>query len=140
VPVDREGLMAALADLASRTQREGKVACLFECRAPVEIGDNLIATHLYYIAQEAVHNAVKHSQAKQICIDLEAADHNVMLRVQDDGIGMPAHLPERQGLGLRIMSNRATIIGAHLTIEPARPSGTAVKCIWLRTNNGRSEK
>jgi len=140
VPVDREGLMAALADLARRTQQEGKVACLFECRAPVEVGDNLIATYLYYIAQEAVHNAVKHSQAQQLCIALEAAGHNVILTVQDDGIGMPAHLPVRQGLGLRIMSNRATIIGAHLTIEPAKPRGTVAKCIWLRTNNVRSEK
>jgi PAS domain S-box-containing protein len=140
VPVDREGLMAALADLASRTQQEGKVACVFECRDPVEVVDNLIATHLYYIAQEAVHNAVKHGQAKQVCIALETADHNVMLRVQDDGIGMPARFPERRGLGLRIMSNRATIIGARLTIEPAQPRGTVVKCIWLRTNNVRSEK
>jgi nitrate/nitrite-specific signal transduction histidine kinase len=36
------------------------------------------------------------------------------------------------GLGLRIMQNRAAIIGAKLTIEPAKPKGTAVTCVLAR--------
>jgi len=135
VPVDREGLMAALVDLVNRTETEGEVHCTFDCPVPIAIADNLVATHLYYIAQEAVHNAVKHARAKSIHITLNAVDYNVLLRVQDDGIGMPTRPSEHRGLGLRIMRNRAEIIGAKLTIEPVVPHGTLVNCFWLRTNH-----
>jgi PAS domain S-box-containing protein len=134
VAVDSEGLMAALADLADRTRQEGKVACEFDCPEPVSLADNLTATHLYLIAQEAVHNAVKHAQAQKVGISL-TADGGLVLSVQDDGIGMPSRVTETQGLGLRIMHNRAAIIGARLTIEPARPTGTVVTCVLARKNH-----
>ena len=72
VSVDAEGLMAALSDLADRTQQEGKVTCMFDCPEPVLVADNLVATHLYLIAQEAVHNAVKHARCQNIRISLES--------------------------------------------------------------------
>jgi signal transduction histidine kinase len=59
-------------------------------------------------------------------------DGGLVLSVQDDGIGMPAQIAEGQGLGLRIMRNRAAIIGAKLTFEPAEPSGTVVTCTLAR--------
>lgn len=135
VAVDTEGLMAALSDLADRIQREGKATCQFDCPEPVSMADNLTATHLYLIAQEAVHNAVKHAQPKNIRISLES-NALLTLSVQDDGSGMPAEPSENnRGLGLRIMRNRASIIGATLTIQPAEPTGTLVTCALLRKNH-----
>jgi signal transduction histidine kinase len=102
----------------------------------------LTATHLYLIAQEAVHNTVKHAQARKVRITLQA-EEGLVLRVQDDGIGMPAQPPSaftpkeegKGGWGLRIMQNRAAIIGAKLTIAPAEPTGTVVTCVLARKNN-----
>jgi PAS domain S-box-containing protein len=131
VAVDSEGLMAALSDLADRTQQEGKVTCTFDCPEPVSVADNLTATHVYLIAQEAVHNAVKHAQARNVRISL-VANGGLVLSVQDDGIGMPARPAGKPGLGLRIMHNRATIIGADLNFEPAEPTGTVVSCRLAR--------
>jgi PAS domain S-box-containing protein len=131
VAVEREGLMDALADLADRIQKESKVTCTFDCPRPVHVADNLTATHLYLIAQEAVHNALKHGQPRNICISLES-NQLLVLRVQDDGMGMPAQPAQYHGLGLRIMRNRAAIIGATLTIEPAEPTGTLVTCALAR--------
>ena len=75
VAVDTEGLMAALADLADRIQqRETRRPCTFDCPEPVSVADNLTATHLYLIAQEAVHNALKHAQPKNIRIFLSRID------------------------------------------------------------------
>lgn len=128
VSVDAEGLMAALADLASRIQQEGKVNCVFDCPARVLVEDNLIATHLYLIAQEAVHNAVKHARCRNIRISVKS-DTLLVMRVQDDGVGIPSRSHENQGgLGLRIMRNRAAIIHAILTIEPAKPGGAIDTC------------
>jgi len=133
VSVDAEGLMAALSDLANRTQQEGKATCVFDYRKPVLVEDNLFATHLYLIAQEAVHNAVKHARCRNVRISVDL-NHLLVLRVQDDGIGMPALTTEKHsGLGLRIMRNRAAIIGATLTIQPAEPTGTLVTCALART-------
>ncbi len=147
VAVDREGLMAALSDLADRIQKQGKVACTFDCPQPVALGDNLAATHLYLIGQEAVHNAVKHARARNVRIHLHEAKEGLVLRIDDDGIGMPLPFapPVREegqnerGLGLRIMQNRAAILGARLTIEPARPSGTVVTCVLARRNHERNQ-
>jgi two-component system CheB/CheR fusion protein len=132
VAVEGEGLMAALADLAERTRREGKVACTFDCPEGVSLADNLAATHLYLIAQEAVYNALKHGRPRNIRIGLRS-NHVLVLRVQCDGTGMPARPAE--GLGLRIMRNRAAIIGATLAIGPADPTGTVVRCVLARKNH-----
>lgn len=134
VAVDGEGLMAALADLAARTHQEGKVSCRFDCPESVVLADNLPATHLYLIAQEAVRNAVKHARSRNVHITLES-NHRLVLRVTDDGIGMPVRETENPGLGLRIMRNRAAIIGAALTIEPGKPTGTRVTCSLARRND-----
>ncbi len=119
--------MAALTDLADRTRKDGKVVCLFHCRVPVAVMDNLTATHLYLIAQEAVHNAVKHARPRVIRVSL-ARDHSVILRVEDDGTGIPSWAADFGGMGLRILRNRAAIIGARLSIEPALPTGTIITC------------
>lgn len=135
VSVDAEGLMAALSDLANRTRQEGKVTCSFDCLKPVLVEDNLVATHLYLIAQEAVHNAVKHARCQNIRISV-ASDHLLVLRVQDDGIGIPDQpIDNHGGLGLRIMRNRAAIIRATLTIDKALPAGTVVTCALARKNH-----
>jgi len=132
VAVDTEGLMASLSDLADRIRDDGKSNCVFECPEPVAVADNLVATHLYLIAQEAVHNAVKHARAKNIRLFLKA-DDVLELAIQDDGGGMPLKaMSFHGGLGLRIMKNRAAIVGAMLTIEPAAPSGTVVTCRMAR--------
>jgi PAS domain S-box-containing protein len=134
VSVDSQGLMAALADLADRTRQRSKTSCTFDCPEPIHVADNLTATHLYLIAQEAVHNAIKHSLAGNVRIGLWSDGH-LNLTVQDNGVGMPERLAESQGLGLRIMRNRAAIVGATLTILRAQPHGTLVQCVLPRSSN-----
>jgi signal transduction histidine kinase len=130
VAVEGNGLLAALIELADRTCKEGQATCTFDCPEPVAVADNLTATHLYLIAQEAVNNAVKHGKPRNIRISLHA-NPQLVLRVQGDGISMPTRPEAKGGLGLRIMRNRAAIIGAHLTIESTEPSGTMVTCRLL---------
>jgi PAS domain S-box-containing protein len=129
VAVDSSGLMAALSDLADRIDLQQKVACRFDCPEPVSVADNLTATQIFLIAQEAVQNAVRHAKSQQIRITLNQKDGGVFLAVEDDGVGMPASSLESSGLGMRIMRNRAAIIGANLTIQPAQPTGTLVTCV-----------
>jgi signal transduction histidine kinase len=121
-----EGFIDALRQLAV-TMTEGlKTTCSFECDTPVEIREPGVATHLYRIAQEAVTNAVKHSNAREIVIHLEAGSDGLTLTITDDGVGIQAKMPA--GMGLRTMAYRASVIGATFNVEGEPSHGTRVTC------------
>ncbi len=86
-------------------------------------------TALYRIAQEALTNVAKHSQAKNVEIILERRSDHVVLIVEDDGVGFePGGAPGAggQGFGLLGMQERAALIGATLQIESSAGSGTTI--------------
>ena len=90
---------------------------------------------LFRIAQEALHNVVKHARATRAEVSLEPRDGTLRLVVRDDGIGFSVNDPEQAkvgsvasgGLGLRSMRERATELGGTLRIERASPRGTLVE-------------
>lgn len=130
VVLDSAGLMAALADLARSTERIFRVSCPFRCDPPVQVDDNKMATQLYRIAQEAVGNAIKHSQADRIEISLELNEGMIGLAIRDNGKGIPDDVATKSsGMGLLTMSHRARMVGGTLTVEQERFGGTVVECI-----------
>jgi signal transduction histidine kinase len=127
IDTDGEGLLTALTDLAAYFSTQFKVACVFSSDEPVDIQDLAVATHLYRIAQEAVHNAIRHGKARNIGISLARAGGLVTLAIQDDGCGLSPAPPQTQGMGLRNMKYRASMIGGSLTLEPGA-KGAIVTC------------
>jgi two-component system CheB/CheR fusion protein len=129
-PVDpsTDGLMTALAGLAERTVEVSGVRCRFVCHKPVLIGNNQIATDLFRIAQEAVTNALRHANARQIVVTLTEEDGQIVLRVQDDGTGMLVPAVAAKGMGLRIMQHRAERIGGEFTMSSDPKNGTEIVC------------
>jgi signal transduction histidine kinase/ligand-binding sensor domain-containing protein len=84
----------------------------------------------YRIAQEALHNAVKHAAAEQAMVRVDCTPDEVLLQVSDDGRGFdPAKMPQG-GLGLGILHERASEIGAQLTIDSVPGIGTIVSLRW----------
>jgi len=124
-----DGLMEALEDFAASTSDLFKISCQFECPLPVLIGEAETSEHLYRIAQEAVGNAIKHGHAKNILIRLETSGSGKVLKVIDDGSGLPSAPLNGKGMGLRIMSYRAELIGARFNIRRRETSGTVVTCL-----------
>ncbi|HEY2250969.1 MAG TPA: PAS domain S-box protein, partial [Planctomycetaceae bacterium] len=90
VDVDAQGLLAALEELALSTQQRTHVRCTFHGDREVQIRDNEVATHLFRIAQEAVHNAVKHAHPSRIALALTKPRGRVTLSIRDDGAGISA--------------------------------------------------
>jgi len=121
------GLESSLMELAANTERLYNINCVFECDDPIFIQDNALATHLYYIAQEAAQNAIKHGKPKQISIKLSSDSGKITLQIKDDGSGIPDPIPSK-GMGLRIMNYRAKMIHAELDIERDPGGGTSVLC------------
>ena len=122
-----EGLMDALRELASRTDDLEGITCAFKCEQPVEIADSVTATHLYRIAQEAITNALKHARPEHILISLESDNGHPILQVADDGTGFDL-TEQSEGIGLKTMGYRASLIGANLTITAVETGGTLVTC------------
>ena len=120
------GLETALQNLADRTASLTGLTCRFINPAGVSLKDHSVATHLFYIAQEAVHNAVKHAGARSITIELLKKKARLALRISDDGAGLPEQLP-KAGIGLQIMQYRARIIGAGFDISSDHGHGTMVQ-------------
>lgn len=86
------------------------------------------AETLWRVAQEALTNVEKHSQARQVEIGLEVGPAGAVLRVSDDGRGLPAGaetLPEHYGL--RGMRERVEGLGGTLTLDPRGHTGTLVE-------------
>lgn len=126
--LEAEGLQVALEGLAQNTQERCNVQCHFLCNESVCVRDSTTATQLYRIAQEAVTNAIKHGRARQILIELRVATPALTLTITDDGEGLPDLPLHHEGLGLRIMSHSAGLIGGRFTAECNGGSGTVVTC------------
>ncbi len=124
---DPEALAPALRALAKRTQVTTEVKCNFISTGDVSVYDPTTAQHLYRIAQEALSNAARHAQAGRIALEFTGSAEELLLQVEDDGVGMPATLPAG-GMGLRTMAYRAQFIDGHLTVEPAPEGGTRIIC------------
>ncbi len=124
---DPEALAPALRALARRTQEMAAVHCEFLAAGDVRVTDPAMAQHLYRIAQEALSNAARHAHSNRIAVELRGGNGELILQVQDDGVGIPAELPAG-GMGLRTMAYRAQILGGDFTVAPAPGGGTHVTC------------
>jgi signal transduction histidine kinase/PAS domain-containing protein len=128
IDVDAAGLVEALQDLVDR--EIWKIPCRLQVRPSFRIENNVAAAHLYRIAREAVINANKHAQAREIVIKLERSQQGMVLRVTDDGVGFTNDPKLKPGLGYHIMNYRARLIGGRLKIERPKKGGTCVSCYF----------
>jgi PAS domain S-box-containing protein len=128
VTLESEGLMSALHELATNTEKIFQVQCRCDFEEPVTVRDHAAATHLFRIAQEAVSNAIKHGKAAQMIITLRHTRGRIVLKVSDNGSGFAKQANKSKGMGLRIMQSRAGMIGATLAIEPNSNGGVSVIC------------
>ena len=130
VPVfsDAQGLMSALQQWSVEVEDLFHITCRFECPAPILVTDVGVATHLYHIAQEAVNNALKHGEPRTIVLSLARDGDIGSLTIADDGRGIPELAGSHPGLGLRIMSHRANMVGGSLDVGRGQPHGTVIRC------------
>lgn len=136
-----EGLMNALSQLAETVCNLFHIQCSFECPDPVFLPNESISTHLFRITQEAINNARKHGEADNIIIALQKTPEALTLTIRDNGIGIPAKISQKTGMGLRIMHHRASQIKASLTVRKAGRTGTVVACtVPISTQDGSSSE
>jgi signal transduction histidine kinase len=123
--LENDGLVQSLRTLAAGVESRTGLPITVEAD-PI---DRLAASHenaLYRIAQEALHNVVKHASARKVRVTLAALEDEVRLLVEDDGAGFdPARLGEGQ-LGLVGMRTRAEQVGGWMNVSSA-PGSTRIE-------------
>ena len=99
----------------------------FESRDVPELLPREVSLVLYRIAQEALRNAVTHSGAARVRVDLEGGDGDLLLTVEDEGRGFASTEPASSGgIGLISMAERSRLVGAEFSVESRPGSGTRV--------------
>ena len=126
--LEQDGLVRALKTHASALQGRLGLPIVVESdlteRLPLPAEEVL-----YRIAQEALHNVVKHAAAHRVRVDVRREAGGVRLRVEDDGKGFdPARVPDGH-LGLAGMRARSERVGAEFSVASTRGQGTTVDVV-----------
>ena len=95
-----------------------------------------VKTACYRIAQEALNNIGKYAQANQVWLRLTRQGRQIILSLQDNGVGFDIAAVPPGHLGLGIMQERAEAIGASLAIESQPGRGTEVRLVWTAPEEG----
>jgi len=127
--LESDDIAAALSQLAQRQSQASGVRIVFSHQGDSQRVTPNNAAQLYAITREAIANALKHANAKCITVELDCQPGaQAHLTVSDDGIGRQPGKKTKGGLGLKIMSYRARMVGGDFRIEDGEGGGTRVVC------------
>jgi two-component system sensor histidine kinase UhpB len=124
--LDDLGLHNALISLCSRVAAQSGVRVERRIEGGFPPLDPDVELVVYRVAQESLTNVVRHAQATRAIVSLQPADGWVVLRVSDDGQGLPEPLPEGTA-GIGGMRERALLVGGRLAIASEPGAGTDVE-------------
>ncbi len=96
-----------------------------------------VEAELFRIAQEAMNNAVKHARATVIEVHCQVYAPEARITITDDGVGLQA--ARNDSHGLKIMRERAKLIGGHLTVKDNASRGLTVSVV-LRSPSSRHDE
>ncbi|MDA8139853.1 MAG: PAS domain-containing sensor histidine kinase [Desulfobacteraceae bacterium] len=125
--LDDLGLNKAVeAECMNVSRREGIEIVFSHENIPAAIPKD-ISLAVYRIVQEGLSNISKHACAEHITVGIKGVDHDLLLTVEDDGIGFePAQVRKKPGLGLSSMRERARMIAGDLSIASQPDKGTVI--------------
>ncbi len=124
--LETEGLVVAIEKQAAATRARYRIdveATLCD-EPPASL---VVKEALYRIAQEAMHNTVKHAHAGHIELALTCTDAGITLVVRDDGAGFDTSASFPGHMGLQSMRERAARVGGAIAIESAPDAGTRIE-------------
>lgn len=121
------GLLSALRSMAERLSTR-RIHVMFMTDVVSEnVISPSISVHIYRIVQEAVHNAIQHGEATSVTIAFSSGAKNLVLRIEDNGVGFELNEQNIGGYGLRNMEERSRAIGGIFHITSLLGQGTTIE-------------
>ena len=110
---------------------EYEIQCIYDIDKELEVQiTNIVARkNLLLIAKESINNILKHAHSTKIIVSLKEHQNQILLSIQDNGIGMPYPENAYSGNGLRNMKFRTELIQGTLTINSEVGIGTTISCL-----------
>jgi len=125
--LDDLGLTNALLGLCSRVEQQGSLRVARELEADLPRCSPEVELVIYRVAQEALTNALRHSEAAQVTVSLARQGDEVVLAVSDDGRGIDRGTPD--GGGVTGMRERTMLVGGDLRLHSRRGEGALVRLV-----------
>ena len=123
--LEKLGLSAALKDLINRYNSRGRLDISLHINDVDGILNEDAKLHVYRIIQELLNNALKHAQASEIDVQINKNDEDIMVMVEDNGIGFVESEVEK-GLGLGNLQSRVNLLKGEISIDSVPKQGTSV--------------
>ena len=117
------GVVAAIEDMLNKSLNPVNINFNFETFGITERLKQNIEITLFRVCQELINNIIKHSKANQASVQLFKSGNNIMLIVEDNGIGMNTSKIS-EGIGLMNISSRLDTVSGKVNFEPSPNSGT----------------
>ncbi|MFI4868394.1 MAG: histidine kinase [Steroidobacterales bacterium] len=125
--LDSFGLSDALSDLAGEWhQRHPEVEMRLHVDDPLPELDDTVTTSAYRIVQEALINALRHAAASRILVSVGVEAGELVVRVDDNGVGLSGAWEQPGHYGVRGMRERATALGGMFELCAGREGGAQV--------------
>jgi signal transduction histidine kinase len=121
------GLAAAIRKEARELEKNTGINT--QLSVPEELGDLIpeVEVAAYRCVQEALHNIAKHSQARNVTLQIHQQEDKLILMIEDDGVGIPKTQTRNRGFGLSGMRERVAGLGGTVRIHPGNVSGTRIR-------------
>jgi PAS domain S-box-containing protein len=122
------GMVKAMEGFCMELSEQQDLEITFSCmNVPNTVGQD-VALCLFRVLQEALHNALKHSEVQRFGVGIRGTDNAIFLTVRDSGVGFdPGEAIRGHGLGLVSMQERLKLVNGELFIDAQRGRGTAIR-------------
>jgi signal transduction histidine kinase len=128
-PLEDLGLALAISDMAKSTAARANLRLELDAQNHIENLPPEVEQCIYRVAQEAMANVTRHSDAKALRVALRHDYKTLTLTIADDGRGFDPATVNDMRYGLKGLRERAEIIGAALQVDSASKTGTTIKLI-----------
>jgi signal transduction histidine kinase len=125
VMLDEAGLESTLDWYIPTVERQTGITISYEKQGEPFAVDSAAGVHIYRVLQEALNNVARHSGAKQAWVRLRFLANSLELEVEDHGTGFAAN-PNKRGIGLVAMRERAELMDGQIRFSPLPQGGTQV--------------
>lgn len=126
-PIDLSGenLYTGIRGLVDELRKKSGISIESDIKELPELSRG-IEDHLFRLIQEGLANALRHSQASRLTINLAHTDQHVRVHLRDNGIGFNLNEQKKTSYGLKTMKERCEEIGGSFSITSAKGKGTAI--------------
>lgn len=119
------GLISALKDLFNRFDEDIYPEIDFQYYSIPEKIPTMIGLSIYRVIQELLNNTIKHAKATEILIQINTENDELVIQVEDDGVGYDPDNLQRKGMGLENIRSRINYLKGQITTDSSAGSGTS---------------